>query len=46
MDAVFALAQVLTVMVSGVVLDTGDPQKVRANPDVQIAYLGRPEDHA
>jgi len=46
MDAVFALAQVLTVMVNGVVLDTGDPQKVRANPDVQIAYLGRPEDHA
>jgi branched-chain amino acid transport system ATP-binding protein len=46
MDAVFALAQVLTVMVNGVVLDTGDPQTVRANPDVQSAYLGKPEDHA
>jgi len=46
MDAVFALARVLTVMVNGVVLDTGDPQKVRANPAVQSAYLGRPEDHA
>jgi branched-chain amino acid transport system ATP-binding protein len=43
---VFALAHVLTVMVNGVVLDTGDPQKVRANPYVQSAYLGRPEDHA
>jgi branched-chain amino acid transport system ATP-binding protein len=45
MDAVFALARVLTVMVNGVVLDTGDPQKVRANPDVQNAYLGTSEDH-
>jgi branched-chain amino acid transport system ATP-binding protein len=46
MDAVFALAQVLTVMVNGVVLDTGAPDKVRANPDVQSAYLGAPEYHA
>ncbi len=46
MDAVFALAAVLTVMVSGVVLDTGAPEKVRANPDVQNAYLGASEDHA
>ena len=45
MDAVFALAQVLTVMVNGVVLDTGAPEVVRANPDVQIAYLGTPDGH-
>lgn len=46
MDAVFALAQVLTVMVNGVVLDTGAPDRVRANPEVQSAYLGTPDDHA
>ena len=46
MDAVFALAQVLTVMVNGVVLDTGAPEVVRANPNVQIAYLGTPDGHA
>ena len=46
MDAVFALAAVLTVMVNGIVLDTGAPEKVRANPHVQNAYLGAPEDHA
>jgi branched-chain amino acid transport system ATP-binding protein len=46
MDAVFALAAVLTVMVNGIVLDTGAPERVRANPDVQNAYLGAPEAHA
>ena len=45
MDAVFALAQVLTVMVNGEVLDTGSPDAVRANPQVQKAYLGAGEDH-
>ena len=40
MDAVFALADWLTVMVSGAVLATGDPEVIRANPDVQRAYLG------
>jgi branched-chain amino acid transport system ATP-binding protein len=40
MDAVFALADCLTVMVNGAVLATGDPQAIRANPDVQRAYLG------
>jgi branched-chain amino acid transport system ATP-binding protein len=42
-DAVFALARVLTVMANGVVLDSGEPEAVRANPEVQQAYLGRPE---
>ncbi|MCC6473415.1 MAG: ABC transporter ATP-binding protein [Burkholderiales bacterium] len=40
MDAVFALAGVLTVMASGAVLDSGEPARVRANPAVQEAYLG------
>jgi branched-chain amino acid transport system ATP-binding protein len=45
MDAVFALAAVLTVMVNGVVIDTGPPAIVRANPQVQHAYLGAPDEH-
>jgi len=40
MDAVFALADWLTVMVNGAVLATGKPEGIRANPDVQRAYLG------
>jgi branched-chain amino acid transport system ATP-binding protein len=45
MDAVFALADHLTVMVNGQVIASGTPADVRANPDVQSAYLGA-EDHA
>ena len=44
MDAVFQLAKVLTVMVNGKVLATGTPEAIRANRDVQIAYLGAAED--
>ncbi len=40
MDAVFALADCLTVMVNGAVLASGSPEAIRANPDVQRAYLG------
>lgn len=40
MDAVFQLARVLTVMVDGRVLATGAPEEIRANREVQIAYLG------
>jgi branched-chain amino acid transport system ATP-binding protein len=40
MDAVFAVADAITVMVNGSVLATGAPADVRANPDVQAAYLG------
>jgi branched-chain amino acid transport system ATP-binding protein len=40
MDAVFALADVLTVMVNGAVLASGPPSAIRANRDVQRAYLG------
>src|SRR5262245_30681659 len=40
MDAVSRLAQVLTVMVNGKILASGAPQAIRANPEVQRAYLG------
>jgi len=40
MDAVFALAGVLTVMVNGCTLATGTPDQIRASPEVQRAYLG------
>jgi branched-chain amino acid transport system ATP-binding protein len=44
MDAVFQLARVLTVMVDGRVLASGTPAQIRANRDVQNAYLGTRED--
>ena len=40
MDAVFRVADVITVMVNGAVLASGAPHAVRANPEVQAAYLG------
>jgi branched-chain amino acid transport system ATP-binding protein len=40
MDAVFRLARVLTVMVDGKVVASGTPETVRANREVQSAYLG------
>jgi branched-chain amino acid transport system ATP-binding protein len=40
MDAVFALADQLTVMVNGQVIATGTPAEVRADANVQAAYLG------
>ena len=40
MDAVFALAATLTVMVNGSVLASGAPAEIRANAQVQEAYLG------
>ncbi len=40
MDAVFAIAQCITVMVNGRVLATGSPGDIRANAQVQEAYLG------
>ena len=43
MDAVFRIADRITVMVNGRLLATGTPSEVRANPEVQAAYLG--EEH-
>jgi branched-chain amino acid transport system ATP-binding protein len=40
MDAVFAVADVLTVMVNGSVLESGDPGQIRSSGAVQEAYLG------
>ena len=40
MDAVFALADRLTVMVDGRVLESGTPKAIRASAAVQEAYLG------
>ena len=40
MDAVFALADHLTVMLNGQVIASGAPAAVRADPTVQSAYLG------
>lgn len=43
MDAVFALADHLTVMVNGQVIASGTPAEVRADAGVQSAYLGEEE---
>jgi branched-chain amino acid transport system ATP-binding protein len=43
MDAVFALADRLTVMVNGSVLESGAPDAIRASAAVQEAYLGTEE---
>ena len=43
MDAVFALADHLTVMVNGQVIASGTPAQVRADANVQSAYLGDEE---
>ena len=40
MDAIFALADHLTVMVNGQVIASDQPQTVRADRNVQAAYLG------
>jgi branched-chain amino acid transport system ATP-binding protein len=46
MDAVFAVADTITVMVNGTVLATGQPEEVRRNPQVQHAYLGHHDEEA
>ena len=43
MDAVFALADTLTVMVNGQMIASDKPAEIRANAAVQAAYLG--EEH-
>jgi branched-chain amino acid transport system ATP-binding protein len=40
MDAVFALADRITVLLSGQVVASDVPARIRANADVQEAYLG------
>ena len=40
MDAVFRIADTITVMVNGAVIASGNPDFVRNNREVQAAYLG------
>ncbi len=40
MDAVFRVADRITVMVNGAVIASGTPDEVRSSPEVQAAYLG------
>ncbi len=43
MDAVFSIAQQLTVMVNGEILETGNVEQIRHSTAVQEAYLGHYE---
>ena len=45
MDAVFRVADRITVMVNGEVIASDIPENVRTNPDVQTAYLGDAHEH-
>ena len=40
MDAVFRIADRITVMVNGCVIASGTPDEIRSNADVKTAYLG------
>jgi branched-chain amino acid transport system ATP-binding protein len=44
MDAVFALADRISVLVYGRVVATGDSDEIRANEEVRVAYLGEGDD--
>ena len=44
MDAVFRIADRITVMVNGSVVATGTPAQIRVDPVVRTAYLGEDDD--
>jgi branched-chain amino acid transport system ATP-binding protein len=41
MDAVFRIADRITVMVNGEVIASDAPEAIRRNADVRVAYLGQ-----
>ena len=43
MDAVFRLADRISVMVAGRIVATGSGEEIRANAEVRSAYLGEEE---
>jgi branched-chain amino acid transport system ATP-binding protein len=43
MDAVFRLADTISVLVGGAVIASGTPQAIRDDPEVKRAYLGEEE---
>jgi branched-chain amino acid transport system ATP-binding protein len=43
MDAVFSLADRVSVLVYGRVIATDTPESIRSNADVRAAYLGEEE---
>ena len=44
MEAVFARADRITVLVYGRVIASGDPASIRANAEVRDAYLGEQDE--
>lgn len=45
MDAVFSVADIITVMVNGTVLESGAPNQIRGSAAVREAYLGKGNCH-
>jgi ABC-type branched-subunit amino acid transport system ATPase component/ABC-type branched-subunit amino acid transport system permease subunit len=45
MEVVFGIADWITVLHRGTVLADGAPDEIRANPDVQAAYLGKADEN-
>lgn len=43
MQAVFALADTISVLVNGAIIASGKPEDIRQNPEVRTAYLGDEE---
>ena len=46
MDAVFRLANRISVLVSGRLIATGTPEAIKSHPEVRQAYLGDADVHA